>query len=171
MAFCSSCGTALPDYAKFCSSCGKALEPFIPPTEVSTTAVPIPENPSPYPNPPYAPSAPYNQAVDIAENKLISILCYFGPLVLVAIFMMKNSRYARFHANQGLLLFIFEVAGAILVGIVGSALYYSSVYFLATLLWTLFWISIVILLLLGITNAASGREKRLPVLGRFNIIK
>lgn len=171
MAFCSSCGTALPDYAKFCSSCGTALEPFIPPPKTVDAATSVVSETLPPQGSLYAPSMPYDRETDVANNKILSILCYFGPLVLVVIFMMKNSRYARFHANQGLLLLIFEAAGAILLGLAGSALYYSSVYFLATLLWTLFWISIVILLLMGITNAASGREKRLPVLGRFNIIK
>ena len=41
---------------------------------------------------------------DIAQNKAMAILAYLGILVLIPIFAAKNSAFAKFHANQGLIL-------------------------------------------------------------------
>ena len=41
---------------------------------------------------------------DIQNNKIMAILSYFGILVLVPILAAKESKFARFHANQGLIL-------------------------------------------------------------------
>ena len=49
---------------------------------------------------------------DIQNNKVMSILAYIGPLVLVTIFAAKDSKSARFNANQGLVLLILEAAGS-----------------------------------------------------------
>lgn len=38
---------------------------------------------------------------DIQNNKVMAILAYFGILVLIPIFAAKESKFARFHANQG----------------------------------------------------------------------
>ena len=43
---------------------------------------------------------------DIELNNRLSLLSYLGILVLVPIFLVKRSRFARFHANQGLVLLI-----------------------------------------------------------------
>ena len=60
-------------------------------------------------------TASYSQQ-DIDQNKIMGILSYFGILVLIPIFAAKESPFARFHANQGLVLL---VAG-ILVGMATS---------------------------------------------------
>ena len=62
---------------------------------------------------------------DVSENKVFGILSYIGILVLIPIFAAKNSQYARFHANQGLVLFILEVALNIIVRIVSAALSFT----------------------------------------------
>ena len=46
---------------------------------------------------------------DVEQNKVFGILSYIGILVLVPILAAKDSQYARFHANQGLVLFITDV--------------------------------------------------------------
>ena len=43
---------------------------------------------------------------DIQNNKAMGILSYIGLLVLIPIFAAKDSKFARFHANQGLVLVI-----------------------------------------------------------------
>lgn len=169
MVFCSSCGAALPDYAKYCSACGESLAPFIPSPEVlAKDAV---SDALPPPSLGYMPELPYDREADIAENKALSILCYLGPLVMVSVFLMKNSKYVRFHANEGMLLLIIDIAGSILCGIAESMLDFTSAYFIAPLLWTLYWITLVVFLLIGVVNAASGRENPLPVFGRFMFLK
>ena len=43
---------------------------------------------------------------DVQANKVMAILAYFGILVLIPLFAAKESPFARFHANQGLILLI-----------------------------------------------------------------
>ena len=109
---------------------------------------------------------------DIEKNKFMAILAYFGILVLIPIFAAKDSKFARFHANQGLVLCIaavlYSVAYSILSGLI------------VAISWRLYWlVSIVGLLglvflvwfVLGIINAAGGRAKELPFIGHFRLLK
>lgn len=109
---------------------------------------------------------------DIEKNKFMAILAYFGILVLIPIFAAKDSKFARFHANQGLVLciaaVIYSVAYSILSGVI------------VAISWRLYWlVSIVGLLgliflvwfVLGIINAAGGRAKELPFIGHFRLLK
>ena len=47
---------------------------------------------------------------DINDNRAMAILAYFGPLALLPYFGQKNSKYARFHAVNGMNLFVWEIA-------------------------------------------------------------
>ena len=47
---------------------------------------------------------------DIDKNHAMGIISYLSWVVLVPIFAAKDSAYARFHANQGLILAILETA-------------------------------------------------------------
>lgn len=62
---------------------------------------------------------------DVNGNKVFGILAYIGILFLVPLFAAKDSQYARFHTNQGLVLFIAEVilniAAKIVIGIFSVA--------------------------------------------------
>ena len=57
---------------------------------------------------------------DINQNKIMAILAYFGILVVIPILAAKESKFARFHANQGLVLFIASVAYWIMLEIIKS---------------------------------------------------
>ncbi len=46
---------------------------------------------------------------DIKENKLIAALSYVWILCLVPLLLKRDSKFAQFHAKQGLVLFIIEV--------------------------------------------------------------
>ena len=48
---------------------------------------------------------------DVQANKVMVILAYFGLFVFVPLFAAKESRFARFHTNQGL---IFLIAGFVI---------------------------------------------------------
>ncbi|MGI5884761.1 MAG: zinc ribbon domain-containing protein [Candidatus Spyradocola sp.] len=111
-------------------------------------------------------------AADIQNNKVMAVLSYIGILVLVPIFAAKDSPFARFHANQGLILFlaevIFGVANVILTVIFAFlgpiALLWSIVAFLV-------YIAFLVLLILGIINAAQGQAKELPLIGKIRILQ
>ncbi len=46
---------------------------------------------------------------DVEDNKLIAAIGYVSILFVLPMFLKKNSKFAQFHAKQGLLLFIIEV--------------------------------------------------------------
>lgn len=97
---------------------------------------------------------------DITSNKAMGILAYLGILVLIPIFAAKESKFARFHANQGLVLVIVEVILSILSGIPFIG-------------WIFGLVSIVCLVfaILGIVNVCNGKAKELPIIGKFKLLK
>ena len=109
---------------------------------------------------------------DINQNKVMAVLAYIGLLVLVPIFAAKESRFARFHANQGLILLIVDVALGILLAILSAILLAISwrLVFISTIL-NLLWLPMLGLHILGIVNASSGKAKELPLIGKFKLIK
>ena len=96
---------------------------------------------------------------DAEENKVFAILAYIGILVLVPILAAPNSKFARYHANQGLILLIVGVV----LSIVGALLNLIPV--VGWVFMLLFEVAWLILAILGIVNAAKGEEKPLPVIG------
>jgi uncharacterized membrane protein len=113
------------------------------------------------------------EKADIDQNKVMAVLAYLGFLVLVPILAAPQSKFARFHANQGLLLAIAEIAYGIVYGIL-TAIFYAISFWLGALFSTLLglvWIVFTVLVIIGIINAANGKAKELPVIGKFRILK
>ena len=103
---------------------------------------------------------------DAQQNKAMGILAYIGPLVLVPIFGAKESKFARFHANQGLVLLIANAALSILGTILGLITWVLKLF----LVWP-FEVLCVVLCVLGIVAAAKGQCKELPIVGKIKILK
>ena len=93
---------------------------------------------------------------DIEKNKVYAILAYIGILFLVPLLAAKDSPYAKFHTNQGLVLFLLEVI-------------LSVVWWIPFL--GLLWIAVVVFAVMGIINAAQGECKPLPIIGEIELIK
>ena len=111
-------------------------------------------------------------ANDVAQNKVMGILAYIGILFLVPIFAAKNSPYSRFHANQGLVLFIVEAAYGIVYAILAFILAFIPIIgWITILLLGLVNIVFFVFMILGIINACSGEVKPLPIIGAITIIK
>jgi uncharacterized membrane protein len=134
-----------------------------------------PEGPAPQSPVPQAPAAPplgdrINQlndtpdstssfrSEDIAQNKAMSILAYLGILAVIPLFAAKDSPFARYHTNQGLVLLVCEFA----VWILGK---------IFSFLGTVGGILAFILAVIGVINALSGRAKELPVIGKVRLLK
>ena len=105
---------------------------------------------------------------DIQDNKVMGILAYIGLLVLVPIFAAKNSKYARFHANQGLVLLICAAIVLTVLNILGIIPYVGIVFRIISYLASL---AVTGLAVFGIVNVARGKAKELPLIGKFKILK
>ena len=102
----------------------------------------------------------------------MAILAYFGILVVIPILAAKESKFARFHANQGLVLFIASVAYMIMLEIIKSIIVSIStgLLFITTIL-GLTYLVFMVLGIMGIVNAATGKAKELPIIGKFSLLK
>lgn len=163
MTVCPNCGAQLNDGVRFCPKCGAAIG--------------VAPQPQPQPN---ASSAVNNllntpdvtasfDPADINANKAMAVLAYIGLLVLIPIFAAPKSRFARYHANQGLILLILEAAVNVvffLIGIIAALL--VEIAFISIFLGIIHWllnIAILALCILGIVNAVQGKAKPLPLIG------
>ncbi len=112
---------------------------------------------------------------DIQQNKAMAILAYF--IFFLPLLAAKDSRYARYHANQGLIVLLGYVAlyiiQAILTAILFAGMTYASLGALGivSLLFTLLYLGLLALQILGIVNAAQGKAKPIPIIGGLKIIK
>lgn len=94
---------------------------------------------------------------DVEQNKVYAILAYLGILVLVPLLAAKESKFAQYHANQGLVLLIAWIVGGFVIWIpvVGWAI----------------GIGLFVLWIMGIMNAAQGKMRPIPLLGGIELIK
>ena len=86
------------------------------------------------------------------------------------IFAARESRFARYHANQGLVLFFAEVIYGIAYGAVSWLLLSISwrLYFITSII-GIVGIVFLVLAVIGIINADKGEMKPLPVIGGISI--
>lgn len=119
------------------------------------------------------------QANDEETNKVMALLSYFGILVLVPILAAKESPFARFHANQGLVLtiamFLYIIADGILTAILHAILWKGlglwSIYSLCGTVLNLLYVGFTVLAIIGIINVLKGQTKELPIIGKYRILK
>lgn len=105
---------------------------------------------------------------DIQQNKVMAILAYLSWLVLIPLFAAKESKFARYHCNQGIMLAIAEIIVWVIFGMLSIIPYVGWIFIVLNSL-----ISLVCLVfaVTGIINAANGKAKELPFIGKFNILK
>ena len=95
------------------------------------------------------------------DGKLMAILSYVGVLSLVPYLAEKDNKWVRYHAIQGVNLFIIEVIFYIIrvIPILG---------------WIVGWLGSIVTLvisIIGIVNACNGETKELPIVGKIKFIK
>jgi len=103
---------------------------------------------------------------------------------LIPLLGAKHSRYARFHANQGLLFLILWVIVVIINNIIAAATVaslYSSAWFygggfgaayvIGSIISIVLGILVAIIGIIGLINGFTGKVKNLPLIGKFRIIK
>lgn len=159
MANCAKCGQPVEDGEKFCKSCGAAVGSEENNQQDLGAKIAQLNNTEDT-------TKDYDNS-DIESNKVMAVLAYIGILVLVPILAAKNSKYARFHANQGLVLFIAEIIYNFVSAIIRAVLPLAVVNILLLVISALF----LVLSIIGIVNAATGKATELPVIGKIRIIK
>ena len=107
----------------------------------------------------------YFDKQDIESNKVMALLCYIGILWLIPMLAAKDSKFAQYHVNQGIVLTL----GSLVV---------SVACFIIVLIPILGWIVAPIagliptaMMILGIVNVCQGKAKELPFIGSYRILK
>ena len=106
---------------------------------------------SPISNNPKASSAP-DPVID--EGKFFAVVGYISVLCFVPLFLKRDNQFAQFHGRQGLVLFILEVAASIL----------KAVPALGDIVFTLAFVVLGILSLVGIVKVLMGEYWEMPVI-------
>lgn len=120
-------------------------------------------------------------AEDIEQNRPMAVLAYMGPFVVVPLIFARESRFARFHANQGLLLFLLEFGLWMVNWVLGflfmpnlsrtASGFFNAIAHLYGFAAGIIWAVFAIMALAGILHAIAGAEDKLPVIGNFRIVK
>lgn len=98
---------------------------------------------------------------DVEQAKAVSAVAYL--IFFLPLLVKPESRFGKFHANQGLLLLITALG----INIVGSIIPIIGWF----LILPLGFIFTLVLFIMGIVSAVNGKMKRLPLIGGFDIIK
>lgn len=181
MAFCTKCGTQVEEGAKFCPTCGVATDGAnAGQTQQNTGTQGDFASKIQGLNNTADSTADYD-AADIEKNKGMAVLAYLSWLVLIPIFAAKDSKFVRFHVNQGLMLAITEIVWwavqavvlGILKGIFVLAFGYRlwGVYSLIVTLLSLVNLLFLAMAIIGIINVVNGKAKELPIIGKIRLIK
>ena len=101
-----------------------------------------------------------DQARESVENQKLSVLSYIWPLALIPLALRGKDDFARYHANQGLVLLISEGVASAALSILGL----ESMGFLVGL-WGL------VGTIKGISNVLHGKKEPLPFIGGINLLK
>lgn len=127
-------------------------------------------------------TAARSEAADMEYGKAMAVLAYLNILVLIPLLAAKDSKFARYHTNQGMILWItwiiafvalriLAAVAALLAGTIIlaglSALLLILICILALAVWGLY----IALVVIGIINAATGVTKELPVIGKLRLLQ
>ena len=160
MPFCEKCGKEIGEDVKFCPNCGaetakteNTTENEQPKTENNTD---FSEKIAALNN--TADSTSSFTKEDIEKNKVMAVLAYL--IFLIPLLAAKDSPYARYHTNQGLILFIVAVISSVI----------AVIPILGWIVAPIISIIVTILAIIGIVNAATGKAKELPIIGKFKLI-
>lgn len=117
---------------------------------------------------------------DVQQNKILALVSYLGYFFFIPMIVKPQSRYLRFHGNQGLTLLLTEIVLGIvhailcglfglfsLAGVAGAIIGGIFIVLISIAIWG----AILVWAILGIYNAVTGKAKELPLIGRIRILK
>jgi uncharacterized membrane protein len=114
--------------------------------------------PAPAQQPASAPTAAPASAQTNTGMAIVAYILFFIPLLTDA----KKDPFVKFHVKQGFMIF----AAAVIVWIIQMLLPWSLMFKLSWL-FSLLGLAILVLAIIGIVNAANGKQEKLPLIGQY----
>lgn len=102
---------------------------------------------------------------DVKENKYLCILSYLSILFIIPLIAKPDSKYVKYHSNQGLILFIFEIAVGFITSLLSFVFGIVHLGFIAFPVNFALHIAILLLMIYGILSTCSGYIRPLPIIG------
>ncbi|MGI6743732.1 MAG: hypothetical protein ACOX4O_08750 [Eubacteriales bacterium] len=168
MRTCRYCGKQSSDDSKFCTDCGAAFDNSGEKSNKTSTDFEG-QAKAIFDTPDHTSKMDPN---DIYTNKAMALLSYLGILVLIPLFAAKDSAYTRFHASQGLTLFIVEIVYTVLNRLIMAL--FGKMFIIGPLFSMIFLalgIALLGLAVFGIICVVQNKAKELPFIGSLHIIK
>ncbi len=184
MPFCAQCGAENKGESRFCYNCGTQVAPAQDSGAQQPAGQQQPQHQQSGYQSNYQQSsyqayqqpertyAPDGEARSLGVGA-VSVLAYYGILFFVPLVAYKDSKFARFHAGQGLNVLLFSIGYSIVSGIltaIFSAISFGLGAAIGGLL-SLGGIFFFVVMIMGIVNVCKGEMKPLPVIGNIQIIK
>ena len=93
----------------------------------------------------------YTTPSNVDSSKVLSALSYFGILFVLPYLLCQNDDFAKFHAKQGMILFLAGIIAKTIASILGLgwAVSLAKIYFIYK----------------GVTNVLNGKREPLPYIG------
>lgn len=108
---------------------------------------------------------------DIEDVKIVSLFSYIGILWLIPLIVCNSSKFAKFHINQGIILFLADIIVSVAIGVITPIFTLLFLGWVAAIADAVLGILLFVLMIIGIVNAVTGKAKRLPVIGKFDVYK
>lgn len=102
---------------------------------------------------------------DVSQVRLFGILGYIFPILffLPLVTDAKDNAFAKYHANQQLLLLLFLIIG-------NTAASILTVILIGILLYPVVWVFGLVCMVMGIMNVVNDRQKPLPLIGTITTL-
>lgn len=104
---------------------------------------------------------------DIEQNKALTVVGYIPLLFLIPLIVAGSSKYAKFHANQGLILTILAFVSAVINALIGFVIGWIPVIgtIICFVVSVALGVAVLAYIVIGIVNAVQGKAKKLPIIG------
>ena len=151
--FCPKCGTENPDEAKFCSKCGAGMGGAATPGNDKA-------------------GADAESSTGMSAN-VAGLLSYVAGWITGIVFVVleKKSTFVKFHAWQSIMTFgVLTVAQIVVAGIltaIGFAAFSPGLILFASVISTIIWILTVILWIVLMIMAGTGKMWKVPLAGNW----
>lgn len=166
MAFCGKCGKQIEGSATICPSCeAQANASAQQQANTQNSTEKVEEAVKNFLNTTDT-TAQFDNA-DIESGKIMAILAYLfgGLLFFLPLVAASNSKFGKYHANQAFTLLLVSIVLAIVGIIIGL------IPVVGAIVGTILGICVLAYMVLGMVNAATGKAKELPIIGKYTFLK